>query len=174
MIDVLKKLDTKPWNGCYKRFAAVEASIAITEDLGSRRHGRGFNQCLKPVQEWMVARSFERSVSYLRIEVSTFQNWVSSLWSDLEGIFRRLSEKKTIQSLQHGEEDLYNNVLLWYTFPLEAAVEGHYEPTAREMLILSSTLSYEAISAFLLRQRRIGRRRMTGESELPRGELYHM
>ncbi|KAK0192024.1 hypothetical protein F5146DRAFT_999280 [Armillaria mellea] len=174
MVDVLKKLDMKPWNGCYKRFAAVEASIVITEDLGSRHHGRGFNQCLKPVQEWMVTRSFERSVSYLWIRVSTFQNWVSSLWSNLEGIFRHLSEKKLIQGLDHGEEDLYNNVLLWYTFPLEAAVKGHHEPMAREMLVLSSMLSYEVISALLLRQRRIERRRMTGESELPQGELYHM
>ncbi|PBK93826.1 hypothetical protein ARMGADRAFT_1079327 [Armillaria gallica] len=155
MIDLLEKLGTKSWNSCYKRFAAVKASIAITFNLGYLRYGRGFNQCLKPVQEWMVARSSSRNVLYLRIEVSTFQNWVSSLWSGVEGIFRRLMEKKMNQSLQHEEKLLYDNVQLWYTFRLEEAIEGSYEPTTSDMLVLSSTLSYERVSELLVTQRRI-------------------
>ncbi|PBK71946.1 hypothetical protein ARMSODRAFT_1016934 [Armillaria solidipes] len=155
MIDLLEKLDMKSWNSCYKRFAAVKASIAITFNLGSLRYGRGFNQCLKPVQEWMVARSSSRNVLYLRIKVSTFQNWVSSLWSGVEGIFRRLMEKKMNQGLQLEEKLLYDNVQLWYTFRLEEAIEGRYEPMPSDMLVLSSTLSYERVSEILVRQRRI-------------------
>ncbi len=156
MIDLLEKLGTTPWNGCYKRFAAVKASIAITLNLGYIRYGRGFNQSLKPVQEWMIARLSNRNVPYLRIEVSTFQNWVSLLWSGLDGIFRRLAEKEMNQGLQHGEKLLYDNVQFWYTFPLEDTIDGCYEPMASDMLVLSSSLTYERVSELIVTQRHIG------------------
>ncbi len=148
-MDSLEKLDMKPWNGCYKRFVAVEASIIITRKVVSRPNGKGFNRSLIPVQAWMIARSIKRDIAYLRIRVGTFQNWVSSLWADLEVIFRHLTEKKAAQGLQHEEEELFNNIRLWYMFPLEEALEGRYEPTDKDMRVLSSRLSFQKVTVLL-------------------------
>ncbi len=97
----------------------------------------------------MIARSIKRDIAYLRIRVGTFQNWVSSLWADLEVIFRRLTEKKAAQGLQHEEEELFNNIRLWYMFPLEEALEGRYEPTDKDMRVLSSRLSFQKVTVLL-------------------------
>ncbi len=87
MIDLLAELDRRPWNMAFKRFAAVQAAIAISESVGVLRIGRGFNQSLKPVQEWMLVRLRSKGITLMAIEIGTFQNWVSSLRTDLEANF---------------------------------------------------------------------------------------
>ncbi|KAK0473479.1 hypothetical protein IW261DRAFT_1569893 [Armillaria novae-zelandiae] len=159
MIDLLSELDRRPWNMAFKRFAAVQAAIAISESVGVLRIGRGFNQSLKPVQEWMLVRLRSKGITLMAIEIGTFQNWVSSLRTDLEAIFRDLTERKTRGQLSSEETVLHNTVKVWYTFPWPDAIEGSYEPTTEDMLVLSSTLSYEGAGLLLQGQRRLLRRR---------------
>ncbi|KAK0414393.1 hypothetical protein EV421DRAFT_1918190 [Armillaria borealis] len=158
MIDLLAELDRRPWNMGFKRFAAVQASIAITQSLGALRIGRGFNQCLMPVQEWMLVRLRSKGVMFMAIEVRTFQNWLSSLRTDLEAIFRGLTERKARGQLSSDETLLHNTIKVWYSFPWPDAIEGSYEPTTEDMLVLSSTLSYERVGLLLQGQRRLLRR----------------
>ncbi|SJL15806.1 uncharacterized protein ARMOST_19311 [Armillaria ostoyae] len=158
MIDLLAELDRRPWNMGFKRFTAVQASIAITQGLGALRIGRGFNQCLKPVQEWMLVRLRSKGVMFMAIEVRTFQNWLSSLRTDLEAIFRGMTERKARGQLSSDETLLHNTIKVWYSFPWPDAIEGSYEPTTEDMLVLSSTLSCERVGLLLQGQRRLLRR----------------
>ncbi|KAK0464864.1 hypothetical protein IW261DRAFT_1575100 [Armillaria novae-zelandiae] len=140
-------------------YGAVQAAIAISESVGVLRIGRGFNQSLKPVQEWMLVRLRSKGITLMAIEIGTFQNWVSSLRTDLEAIFWDLTERKTRGQLSSEETVLHNTVKVWYTFPWPDAIEGSYEPTTEDMLVLSSTLSYEGAGLLLQGQRCLLQRR---------------
>ncbi|KAK0474595.1 hypothetical protein IW261DRAFT_1568600 [Armillaria novae-zelandiae] len=153
MIDLLSELDCRPWNMAFKQFTAVQAAIAISESVGVLRIGRGFNQSLKPVQEWMLVQLRSKGITLMAIEIGTFQNWVSSSRTDLEAIFWDLTERKTRGQLSSEETVLHNTVKVWYTFPWLDAIEGSYEPTTEDMLVLSSTLSYEGAGLLLQGQR---------------------
>ncbi|KAK0227417.1 hypothetical protein EDD85DRAFT_794680 [Armillaria nabsnona] len=117
MIDLLAELDCQPWNMAFKRFTVVQATIAISKSVGVLRISRGFNQSLKPVQEWMLVRLRSKGITLMAIEIGTFQNWVSSLRTDLEAIFQDLTERK-----------------VWYTFPWPDAIEGSYKPTTEDIV----------------------------------------
>ena len=146
---MLAKLDRRPWNMAFKRFVAVQASIAITRGIGALHIGRGFNQSLKPMQEWMLAWLRSKGIVFMGIEIGTFQNWVSSLRTDLEAIFWDLTQRKERGQLSGDETLLHNIIKVWYAFPWTDAIEGSYEPTAEDMLVLSSTWSYERIGSLI-------------------------
>ncbi|KAK0499195.1 hypothetical protein EDD18DRAFT_1103619 [Armillaria luteobubalina] len=155
MIDLLAELDRRPWNMAFKWFAAVQAAIAISGSVGVLRIGRGFNRSLKPVQEWMLVRLRSKGIALMAIRIGTFQNWVSSLRTDLEAIFWDLTERKTRGELSSEETVLHNTIKVWYTFPWPDTIEGSYEPTTEDMLVLSSVLSYEGAGLLLQGQRRL-------------------
>ncbi len=159
MIDLLAELDRRPWNMALKRFTAVQATIAISESVGVLRIGRGFNQSLKPVQEWMLVRLRSKGITLMAIKIGMFQNWVSSLRTDLEENFRDLTERKARGQLSSEEIVLHNTIKVWYTFPWLDAIEGSYEPMTEDMLVLSLTLSYEGAGLLLQGQRHLLRRR---------------
>ncbi|KAK0492024.1 hypothetical protein EDD18DRAFT_1109428 [Armillaria luteobubalina] len=161
MIDLLAKLDRHPWNMAFKRFAAVQATIAISRSVGVLHIGRGFNRSLKPVQEWILVQLRSKGITLMAIGIGTFQNWVSSLCTDLEAIFWDLTERKTRGELSSEETILHNTIKVWYTFPWPDAIEGSYEPMTEDMLVLSSVLSYEGARLLLQGQRRLLRRRIT-------------
>ncbi|KAK0496029.1 hypothetical protein EDD18DRAFT_1353647 [Armillaria luteobubalina] len=117
MIDLLAELGHHPWNMAFKRFAAVQAAIAISGSVGVLRIGRGFNRSLKPVQEWMLVWLRSKGIALMAIGIGTFQNWVSSLRTDLEAIFWDLTERKTRGELSSKETVLHNTIKVWYTFP---------------------------------------------------------
>ncbi len=155
MIDLLAELDCRPWNMAFKRFAAVQAAIAISKSVGVLRISRGFNQSLKPVQEWMLVRLRSKGITLMAIEIRTFQNWVLSLCTDLEAIFRDLTERKARGQLSSKEIVLHNTIKVWYTFPWPDAIKGSYKPMTEDMLVLSSMLSYEGAGLLLQGQRRL-------------------
>ncbi|KAK0496131.1 hypothetical protein EDD18DRAFT_1106011 [Armillaria luteobubalina] len=110
MIDLLAELDRRPWNMAFKWFAAVQAAIAISGSVGVLHIGRGFNQSLKPVQEWMLVWLRSKGITLMAIGIRTFQNWVLSLCTDLEAIFWDLTERKMRGELSSKETVLHNTI----------------------------------------------------------------
>ncbi|KAK0489985.1 hypothetical protein EDD18DRAFT_1109856 [Armillaria luteobubalina] len=161
MIDLLAELDHCPWNMAFKRFAVVQAAIAISGSVGVLRISRGFNGSLKPVQEWMLVRLRSKGIALMAIRIRTFQNWVLSLCTDLEAIFQDLTERKTRGELSSEETILHNTIKMWYTFPWPNTIKGSYEPTTEDMLVLSLALSYEGAGLLLQGQRFLLRQRIT-------------
>ncbi len=168
MIDVLVALGNKDWNSTYKRFAAVQVVVAISEKLGLIVYGWGRNNSLVPVQTWLLDRLAERPARYLHVEWRTFQNWVSALWNDLELVYRHLV-RRVVENLPLTVDGrrVYDRLKVWYTLPLADAMTGVYTPTDQELLVLKDTTPYETWTALIAAQRVEARNVSSGSQVAP-------